>query len=127
LSSSTILLVGHCGPDAFMLRSAVRSIAPDAAIHMVDDDGELTRRLQGADLVLVNRVLDGDFPARDGVGLIAALAPTSPARFMLVSNYPEAQARAEAAGAVPGFGKADTRTEETRRRIESALASKEHG
>lgn len=124
---STILLVGHCGPDAYMLRSAVRSAVPEADIHMIEDEAQLASRLGSADLVLVNRVLDGSFDSDDGVGLIAALAPRASARFMLISNFPDAQARAEAAGAVPGFGKADMRSDETRRRIASAVGQKEHG
>jgi hypothetical protein len=121
LSEKTILLVGHCGPDAFMLRSAIRSLAPEAEVVMVDDAASLKSRLDSADLALVNRVLDGRFESDDGIGLIASLAPESSAKFMLVSNFAEAQERAEAAGALPGFGKSDMRSEETRRRIEAAL------
>ena len=88
---------------------------------MVDDAAALKRRLDSADLALVNRVLDGRFESDDGIGLIASLAPESSVRFMLVSNFAEAQERAEAVGAVPGFGKSDMRSEETRRRIEAAL------
>lgn len=122
MSITTVLLVGHCGPDAYMLRSAVRSALPNAEIEMVDDDATLSAKLDSADLVLVNRVLDGRFDSDDGIGLIAALAPTKPARFLLVSNFADAQARAEAAGAKPGFGKADMRSPETTRRLQEALA-----
>lgn len=121
MSKATVLLVGHCGPDAYMLRSAVRSIAPEAEIHMIDDESRLPDLLGSADLVLVNRVLDGRFASDDGVGLIASLSSDAPARFMLVSNYPDAQSRAEAAGALPGFGKSDMRSEQTRSRIVAAL------
>ncbi len=122
MSEKTILLVGHCGPDAFMLRSAIRSLAPDAEVVMVEDESTLKDRLDSADLALVNRVLDGQFESDDGIGLIASLAPQGGAKLMLVSNFAEAQERAEAAGVLPGFGKSDMRSEETRRRIEAALA-----
>jgi hypothetical protein len=36
---------------------------------------------------------------------------------MLVSNYPEAQSAAVAAGAVPGFGKASLHTAQTREHL----------
>jgi len=122
LSEKTILLVGHCVPDEFMLRSAIRSIVPGANVVKVKNEGALQEHLASADLALVNRVLDGRFESDDGIGLIASLAPESSAKFMLVSNFADAQARAEAAGAVPGFGKSDMRSEETRRRVEAALA-----
>lgn len=123
MSTATVLLVGHCGPDAYMLRSAVRSALPDAQINMVDDDAALAAALDPADLVLVNRVLDGRFASTDGIGLIEALSANKSARFMLVSNFADAQARAEAVGALPGFGKADARSDETVRRIKAALAA----
>lgn len=122
MSEKTILLVGHCVPDEFMLRSAIRSIVPGANVVKVKNEGALQEHLASADLALVNRVLDGRFESDDGIGLIASLAPESSAKFMLVSNFADAQARAEAAGAVPGFGKSDMRSEETRRRVEAALA-----
>lgn len=123
MTTGTVLLVGHCGPDAYMLRSAVRSALPNAEIVMVDDEATLAAKLDSANLLLVNRVLDGRFESDDGIGLIASLSPDRPARFMLVSNFADAQARAEAAGAVPGFGKSQIRSEETTRRLRAALAS----
>jgi hypothetical protein len=66
-----------------------------------------------ADLLLVNRALDGDFAEPDGIALIRRLAASregpAPA-LMLISNYPEAQAQAVAAGAVAGFGKKELNT-----------------
>ena len=121
MSEKTILLVGHCVPDAFMLRSAVRSLVPGAEIVKIRDQSTLGEYLGSADLALVNRVLDGRFASDDGVELIASLSPQTQTRFMLVSNFSDAQARAEQAGAMPGFGKSDMRSEETQRRIEAAL------
>ncbi|MFM7831704.1 MAG: hypothetical protein ACKPJD_07930, partial [Planctomycetaceae bacterium] len=40
---------------------------------------------------------------------------------MLVSNYAEWQQKAVAAGAVPGFGKAELNRPETRQRVAEAL------
>ena len=40
---------------------------------------------------------------------------------MLISNYPEAQAEAAAAGAAPGFGKAEMNTGRARGAVLTAL------
>ncbi len=59
-------------------------------------------------MVLVNRVFDAD--GDSGVDLIRQIKAdealqTTP--ILLVSNYADAQEEATAAGAVPGFGKAE--------------------
>ncbi len=107
-----VLLVGHCVPDAYALKSAVRRALGELEIVSVDSDAELARRLAGANLLLVNRVLDGDFPDDTGIELVARLA-SSGVPAMLVSNFPDAQAAAVAAGARPGFGKKDMNSERT--------------
>ncbi len=122
MSEVSILLVGHCGPDAFMLKSMARSFAPGAEIIMVNDEQALVDQLGAAKLMLVNRVLDGAFESEDGIGLIEQHAQRAAGKFMLVSNFDDAQERALAVGAVPGFGKTNMRSDETRERIESALA-----
>jgi DNA-binding NarL/FixJ family response regulator len=77
---------------------------------------------QGADLLLLNRQLDWGFEADTGVELIRALRAKFPhVKMMLVSNYPEAQAEAVAAGALPGFGKREIGTAKVKDAIRSAL------
>jgi len=126
-----ILLVGHCGPDSSYLRLAARSAAaeaspsaPDAAILMVNDDAALEQALLGrVDLLLVNRVLDGDFSDADGVSLIARLKTVNPhLRLMLISNYADSQAAASKAGALAGFGKRDIGSARVRTILVGALA-----
>ena len=120
--SARILLVGHCTPDAYALRSALTRLIPGAAVECVSCQDALEQALPRSALLLVNRELDGEFEARDGVALIRALAErTSAPRMMLVSNYPDAQAQAQAAGAVPGFGKRDLYAGQTGRRLLAAL------
>lgn len=103
---ASVVLVGHCGADGFLLKNAVARALPGAAIEMVDSDDALTRHIAPDRLILVNRVLGGDFASDSGLDLIRRLAGLpSPPRMMLVSNYPEAQAEAVAGGALPGFGK----------------------
>lgn len=103
------LLVGHCGADAFAIDSMVSDACRDLTVLHVSDEATLRREATPDALMLINRLLDGVFPWREGTDLIRAMAqgaedggrPT----MMLVSNYEHAQEAAEAAGAVPGFGK----------------------
>jgi len=105
--SKKVLLVGHCGPDSSYLRMVVRQADPSAKVLMADDARELRAALDGGvDLILFNRELGYGFDESQGVELIKWLKPNYPTiPLMLVSNYPEAQADAVAAGALPGFGK----------------------
>lgn len=118
-----VVLVGHCGPDAWMLRSFVQSTLPGARVAMVDNWQDLEAQLSSKVLLLVNRVLEYGFDADDGVALIAQLAarPDPPA-MMLVSNYADAQAAAVKAGARPGFGKAELGSAQTAQRLRDAAA-----
>ena len=100
-----IALVGHCGPDMFMLRSAIGRHVPDAEIVTLDRMEDVESSVGSVDLYLVNRVLDGSFRNRSGIDLIAAMGAESTT--MLVSNFADAQRDAEAAGARPGFGKSE--------------------
>ena len=105
--SKTIVLVGHCGPDAGLLRSAVSRAVPAASIASANDMASLMTHASANHLLLINRALDGEFDGTDsGVELIRRIRrnPAPPAA-MLISNFPEAQAEAVEAGALPGFGK----------------------
>ena len=107
--SKTVALIGHCGPDSSYLRLAISKAIPGAKIVGVDDDAALKSALEaGVDLALFNRVLEYGFDQSEGVEVIRQLARFYPAtRMMMVSNYPETQAAAVTAGALPGFGKRD--------------------
>lgn len=102
-----VILVGHCGPDSSYLRMTVQKALSDVSVIMADDDQDLQKFIRaGVDLLLVNRTLDYGFACEGGAELIKHLRMDHPdLRAMLVSNYPEAQAEAIAAGALPGFGK----------------------
>jgi len=119
-----VLLVGHCGPDTYMLENTIRRAISDAEIVSVTQQRDLDR--QAADLLVINRALDGSFETSSGVELIRQIAAQRPAErpaMVLVSNYADAQAEAEAAGAMPGFGKQNLYDDETIRRLQSALAA----
>jgi two-component system chemotaxis response regulator CheY len=102
-----VILVGHCGADAAYLRIAVSCATKSVSIIAADDDESLQHQIDaGADLLLINRLLSYGFETDEGVDLIKQLHQKHPrVRMMLVSNYPEAQQAAVAAGALPGFGK----------------------
>ena len=118
-----IALVGHCGPDSSFLRIAVSKAERDATVLSVDDDSDLKRVLDdGVDLLLLNRQLDYGFDEREGVALIRKIRANYPAvKTMLVSNYPDAQAAAVKAGALPGFGKREIGTPRVSELLRSAL------
>ena len=118
----TIALVGHCGPDTFMLRSAVSRFVPGANIISIESPQDLESSLEQVHVLLVNRVLDGGFGQSNGVELIASLSQRG-ARpsMMLISNFDDAQSAAEAAGAMPGFGKQDLYDDASRDRLASAV------
>jgi len=125
-----VLLVGHCLPDSFGLRRAVKKALARAEVTRVNSEDALRRRLPRADLLLVNRALDGRFTDVDGVAMIARLrgeSAGSPARLMLVSDYPEAQRAAEEEGALPGVGKSDLRSRGSLERIASAAGATRPG
>lgn len=122
-SPATVLSVGHCTPDAWMLRTAVQRVLPDAEVLPVNDEDELRERIEGSTgpmVLLVNRLLDGRFPHGDGIELIEAHA-SDPVAALLVSNLEESQAAAESAGGVAGFGKTALNDASTADRLRSAV------
>ena len=119
-----IALIGHCGPDGSYLRMAVSRAERDIAVVVIDGEEELQQAIDdGVDLLLINRKLDYGFDESEGVAVIRKLRAEHPElRMMLVSNYPEAQAAAQAAGALPGFGKRDIGSPRATELIRDALS-----
>jgi DNA-binding NarL/FixJ family response regulator len=118
-----VVLVGHCGPDNSYLRMAVSQAEKTTQVFAADDTAELKHALEeGVDLVLFNRELSWGFDESTGVELIRKLKTTYPqVKMMLVSNYPDAQAAAVAAGALPGFGKRDIGSPKVNQLLRQAL------
>lgn len=122
-----IILVGHCGFDAFSLKQAAehwsKELAEQVPVVTAEDDATLQQHISGESLLLVNRVLGGHFQDSEGVALIEKLnAGETKAPAMLVSNYDDAQEQAVRAGAMPGFGKAKLRDPATTQRMKDLLA-----
>lgn len=120
-SARTVVLVGHCGPDMHVLRNAAASFLPGVWIDSVNDQASLDRHLRARTLLLVNRVLDGAFPTKSGIELIADSVVRSAARAMLISNIAEAQDEAMRAGALRGFGKREVYDSATGGLLRAAL------
>ena len=120
----TVVLVGHCGPDVFMLKSAVGRVVPDAAIEIVNDAVALGPHLAPDRVLLVNRVLDGDFETTSGIELIERAASGDDAPItILISDLEDAQSQATTAGAQAGFGKRGLYAEETATILREAVES----
>ncbi len=102
----TVVLVGHCSPDMFMLKTAVSRALPEATIVSVNDVDALGEYRTPEALLLVNRELDGRFHTQSGIDLISEITQQKDGPVtMLISDLQDAQAQAIAAGAKPGFGK----------------------
>ena len=119
-----IALVGHCGPDSSFLKMAVSSADRSVQVLAADDKSELHTVLEkGVDLLLFNRELPYGFDDTRGVDVIKKLRAQHPnVKMMLVSNYPDAQAAAVAAGALPGFGKREIGSSRVAQVLREALA-----
>lgn len=127
-ASLAVLAVGHCGPDAWMLRAAVdRAIEGPVTFEAIGEEAALRARLGRDDtptLLLVNRRLDGWFDAEDGITLLRSVLSSGRASVatVLVSDLADAQATAEAAGARPGFGKRALHAPATAEALRAAAA-----
>jgi hypothetical protein len=126
MDDARVVLIGHCGPDAYALRAAVRSQFPRGHVEMVNDAAGLEAALPVADVLLINRVLDGDFGIASGIDLIRRLAERPAGErpaLLLVSNFPEAHEEAAQAGAMPGFGKRQMYSPAMRESLHAAVAA----
>lgn len=118
-------LVGHCGPDASYLMLAAKKAVPAAEVVRIDDDTALDAFLAGGGegLLLVNRVLDGEFGGDSGIELIRRLRQShATVALMLVSNFDSAQEEAIQAGAMRGFGKREIGGAKVNELIKNAFA-----
>ena len=118
VESPLFLAVGHCGPDSWMLRTAVQRVLDGAEVESISEESDLRDRLASAGdrptVLMVNRSLDGFFDSADGIELIRAFHhPDARHVSMLVSNLDDAQDQAKQAGAIHGFGKTALNAVET--------------
>lgn len=110
-----VLDVGQCPPDHFALRRLLEGLGAEVVQAHTLADTLAQLRAGRFDLVLINRKLDIDYS--DGIVILEHLkrhVETREVPVMIVSNYPEAQAAAVAAGGEQGFGKAQLGAPATR-------------
>lgn len=123
MSKKRILSIGQCAADNFGLTTFFRGHF-SAEVHPVSTAAQALEaaRKDKYDLVLVNRLLDYD--GTQGMDIIRRMKADPQLKtlpVMLVSNFANAQMEAEAAGALPGFGKAQLGDAQTVERIEAVL------
>jgi len=123
MDTKRILSIGQCGADHAGIRWFVTSNFDNVEVDPAATEIEAFAALgkTSYDLVLVNRVLDRDHS--QGLNIIRRLKGDerhANLPVMLVSNYPDARAKAELEGALPGFGKADL-DDETLGKLRAAL------
>ena len=121
--SKRVLDVGQCGPDHSTIRHYLTTNFDCEVVqtHGADDTLQLLRAGR-YDLVLINRKLDQDYS--DGVEIIRAIKADETTRnvpVMLVTNYPEHQEVAIAAGAIRGFGKLEFGRPDTKEKLAAIL------
>jgi two-component system chemotaxis response regulator CheY len=121
-----VLDVGQCQPDHAAIRRLVQGEFGAEVVQADRLDDALAQLRRGRfDLVLINRKLDIDYS--DGLEILRAIkadAELAAVPVMLVTNYPEHQQEAVAAGAEPGFGKAELGQAETRDKLGRFLGSR---
>lgn len=123
LMPKQVLDVGNCGYDHSSLKSLIERNF-DAKVLQSHGPADTLKMLreQTFALIVINRKLDRDHA--DGIELmktIKADEQLSQTPVMLLSNYEDAQAAAEEAGAVPGFGKLALGKESTLKKLEPYL------
>lgn len=123
MAQPRVLSLGQCWPDQ---RRVAQQLMAGFRVEVVAgstvEEARSLLRSQAFDLVLVNRIFDLD--GSSGLGFIRSLKEDpslASVPVMLVSNLKEAQAEAIAAGALPGFGKAELDAPQTRERLARVL------
>jgi two-component system, chemotaxis family, chemotaxis protein CheY len=110
-----VLDIGNCVPDHAAIRTMLeKKFRAEVVQADGPDDGLAAMRSEPFDLVLVNRKLDQDYS--DGLEVIKQIkadARLSSVPCMLITNYPDQQKVAIAAGATYGFGKKELYATET--------------
>lgn len=122
-----VLDVGNCGPDHGSIRSLIESVF-DAVVHQSHEWEDTLAALRSTSyhLVLVNRILDRS--GEPGLKIIQRIRSQPAFRdlpVMMITNFPEFQAQAVAAGAAFGFGKAELDKPETIEKLAQFLNAQE--
>ncbi len=118
-----VLDVGNCSLDYGTIRSYLtRAFGAEVVQAHGPEDTLAQLRQKAFDLVLINRKLDRDYS--DGIEIlkeIKADPKLAKTPVMLVTNYPEHQDAAVAAGAERGFGKLELSDPATAKKLQPFL------
>lgn len=119
-----VLDVGNCDLDHSAIHGLLTAsfAAQVSRTHGPDDTLALLKK-EPFDLVLVNRKLDQDYS--DGLDIIKAIKADpqlAGTPCMLITNYPDQQDSAVAAGAEYGFGKKELSAKATHQRLAKFLS-----
>jgi len=123
--SKRVLNVGQCNPDHSSLAAFLNShfdVEVDRS-HQMDDTLDKLRT-HSYDMVMINRKLDADYT--DGMAILETMKADEALKsipVVLISNYADAQEAAVAAGAAPGFGKAELHDPATLEKVSKILGS----
>jgi CheY-like chemotaxis protein len=122
--SKRVLDVGNCDYDHSQLRALIEGQFDAQVVRCHSADDALAELRSGkADLVIVNRLLDMDHS--EGMSIIEQIKSDpqlSSTCCMLLTNYPEHQQTAVAAGAELGFGKKELSKPATREKLAKYLS-----
>ena len=119
-----VLSIGQCSADHGLI-SGYFSRKLGARVVGVDgvDEAQGANASEAIDLILVNRIGDADGASGlDAIRTLKATPGLAEIPVMLVSNYVEAQEKAVALGALPGFGKGELGAEATLERLRASLS-----
>lgn len=123
MASKRVLNVGQCGPDHAAIRNFLsRHFDCEVAQALGAEDALTELESSSYHLVLINRKLDHDYS--DGMEVVRKLKAHPVAAdvpVMLITNFPEHQEIAVAAGALHGFGKLEFDKPETLGRLQAVL------
>jgi len=118
-----VLDVGNCVPDHAAIRAMLeKKFGAEVVQANGASDALAALRQEPFDLVLVNRKLDQDYS--DGLEIIKQIKAEpklAPVPCMLITNYPDQQQIAVAAGAEYGFGKKELGADQTHSRLAKFL------
>jgi len=121
--SKAVLDVGNCGPDHGAISRLLEANFHVEVVqtHGLQDTLDALRN-RAFDLVLINRIMDGDgSEGLDIIKRIKADAELASVPVMMITNYSEHQDAAVDVGAEQGFGKSDLGDPATLNKLSSLL------
>jgi len=115
----TVIIAGHCYSDSPRLAAIVEKAEAKPIILNSSDEIKACLNDNPESLCLLNRIFEN---GEEGLKVIKELKQAYPnVKFMLISNYDDAQQEAITLGAIQGFGKYKLKDPNTIDVIKNAL------